>query len=156
MIKLVRIDDRLLHGQVAFAWSRHLDVNTVIVANNQAASDPLKKMTLNLAKAPGSTLYVKTVTETIEILPKLEDPKFKALILVDNSKDALALVESYSGIKSINLGGMRMAEGKKLISRAIAVDENDKENLDEIISRGIEVEIRQVPTDSKKLYESVV
>ncbi|HAQ8202941.1 TPA: PTS sugar transporter subunit IIB, partial [Enterococcus faecium] len=53
MIKLVRIDHRLLHGQVVFSWSKSLNINRIIIANKEAANDEFKKMSLNLSKPTG-------------------------------------------------------------------------------------------------------
>ncbi|TXX29607.1 Firmicu-CTERM sorting domain-containing protein, partial [Escherichia coli] len=53
MIKLVRIDHRLLHGQVVFSWSKFFNINRIIVANDEAANDEFKKMSLNLSKPAG-------------------------------------------------------------------------------------------------------
>ncbi|WP_227995073.1 PTS sugar transporter subunit IIB [Oceanobacillus sp. CFH 90083] len=155
MIKLVRIDDRLLHGQVAFAWSKHYDINIILVANDDAAKDKTKQMALKMAKPPNAKLYIKSVEEAIKDLPKLDNPKMKALVIIDSAKDAKSLVEAADNIKSINVGGMRMAEGKKLISRAVAVDDEDIKNL-KAIEEKIEVEIRQVPNDTKKLFKNLV
>ncbi|CEI80948.1 PTS system mannose-specific EIIAB component [Oceanobacillus oncorhynchi] len=155
MIKLVRIDDRLLHGQVAFAWSKHYDINIILVANDNAAQDKTKQMALKMAKPPSAKLYIKSVEDAIKDLPKLDNPKMKALVIIDSTKDAKSLVDASDNIKSINVGGIRMAEGKKLISRAVAVDGEDIKNL-KSIEENIEVEVRQVPNDTKKLFKNLV
>ncbi|GAA0348947.1 PTS sugar transporter subunit IIB [Oceanobacillus oncorhynchi subsp. oncorhynchi] len=155
MIKLVRIDDRLLHGQVAFAWSKHYDINIILVANDDAAQDKTKQMALKMAKPPNAKLYIKIVEDAIKDLPKLDNPKMKALVIIDSTKDAKSLVDASDNIKSINVGGIRMAEGKKLISRAVAVDDEDIKNLKSIEEK-IEVEVRQVPNDTKKLFKNLI
>lgn len=66
MIKLVRIDYRLLHGQVVFAWTRALDIDHIIVANAKAAADAFITMSLNLAKPAGVTLDIATVEQAAE------------------------------------------------------------------------------------------
>ncbi len=68
MIKLVRIDYRLLHGQVVFAWTRALDIDHIIVANAKAAADAFITMSLNLAKPAGVTLDIATVEQAAESL----------------------------------------------------------------------------------------
>lgn len=68
MIKLVRIDYRLLHGQVVFAWTRALDIDHIIVANAKAAADAFITMSLNLAKPAGVTLDIATVEQAAENL----------------------------------------------------------------------------------------
>ncbi len=72
MIKLVRIDHRLLHGQVVFSWSKSLNINRIIVANTEAAKDDFKKMSLNLSKPTGVKLHIFSVAELLEKIPKIE------------------------------------------------------------------------------------
>lgn len=59
MINLIRIDERLLHGQVAYAWTRHLGINCILVANDQVVNNELSKISLNLAKPADVDLIVK-------------------------------------------------------------------------------------------------
>ncbi len=68
MIKLVRIDYRLLHGQVVFAWTRALDIDHIIVANANAAGDAFVSMSLSLAKPAGVSLDIITVEQAAEKL----------------------------------------------------------------------------------------
>jgi fructoselysine/glucoselysine PTS system EIIB component len=71
------------------------------------------------------------------------------LVLINCIKDAASLTEKVAEIKSVNLGGIRSKEGSTLISKAIAINDDDLPVLHEMIQKLIELEIRQVPTDSK-------
>jgi fructoselysine and glucoselysine-specific PTS system IIB component len=152
MIKLLRIDDRLIHGQVAFAWTKHLAVNCILVANDAVVNDEIRKMTLNLAKPPGIKLILSSIQETVQFINSEESKKFTIFVLVDSANDALALCQGIgvNEIKTVNVGGMRMAKGKKMITNAVAVDDVDIKALEDLVSMGIEVEVRQVPTEKKK------
>ena len=150
MITLLRIDDRLIHGQVAFAWTKHLGVNCILVANDTVVKDELKKMMLNLAKPPGVKLLLFSVADAVSFLNSEEADKYKTFVLVDKAPDALALCQGVKGISAVNVGGMRMAEGKKMISSAVAVNEADIQAFETMASMGVEVEVRQVPTEKKK------
>ncbi len=55
MISLVRVDNRLIHGQVVEAWLPHLKVSRVVVADDEAASSPLVRAAMSLAAASGPT-----------------------------------------------------------------------------------------------------
>ena len=156
MIKLTRIDDRLVHGQVAFTWVPALGVDTLLVANDKTAKDEFLKMTMNLARPANTKLLIKSLTDTISFLLEEKNNKLKILILVSSIKDAATLSEGVSEIKSINFGGIRGKEGSKLISKAIAITEEDIPLLRQLIGQGIELEIRQVPTDGKQLVESLM
>lgn len=93
MIKLVRIDYRLLHGQVVFAWTRALDIDHIIVANAKAAADAFITMSLNLAKPAGVTLDIATVEQAAEKLNSGKLDHKKVMVVLGNTAETLALVE---------------------------------------------------------------
>lgn len=156
MIKLTRIDDRLVHGQVAFTWVPALGADCLLVANDKVAKDEFQKMTLNLAKPANAKLLIKTITDAATFLNDERSAKMKVLVLVNSIKDAAALAGAVAEIKSINLGGIRGKDGSRLISKAIAITNDDMPVIQEMIDKGIELEIRQVPTDSKQLVKDVI
>jgi len=156
MIKLTRIDDRLVHGQVAFTWTPALGVDCLIIANDKVAKDEFMKMALGLAKPAGTKLLIKSVADTIVYLNDEKSKSAKILLLINSVNDAYALANGVPEIKSINFGGIRLKEGAKLISKAIAIADDDKPLLQELLSKGIELEIRQVPTDSKQMVSNLI
>jgi len=112
MLKLIRIDDRLVHGQVAFTWTPALGINCIIVANDRSAGDEFLKMTMGLAKPAGVRLLIKTLKE---IPGCLQDPKNKSaniLLLIDSVKDAHILSTELAEIRSINFGGIRQSRSE--------------------------------------------
>jgi len=68
MIKLARIDDRLVHGQVAFTWVSSLGIDCLLVANNKIAKDKFQKMAMGLAKPPMVKLLIMTLADSIAFL----------------------------------------------------------------------------------------
>lgn len=156
MIKSVRIDDRLIHGQVAFAWTKHLDANCIIVANDFVVNDEFKKMTLNLAKPPGVKLLILSVEDSITFLNSTESEKYNMFVLIDNALDASQLANRVPSIQSITVGGMRMAPGKRMVSQAVALNEEDIEIFKKLVDSGVEVEVRQIPSEKKKMILSLV
>jgi mannose/fructose/N-acetylgalactosamine-specific phosphotransferase system component IIB len=156
MIKLIRIDDRLVHGQVAFTWVPSLGVDCLVVADDVAAKDEFQKMTLGLAKPAGVRLLIKSVADTISFLNDEKNKSAKILVLVNSVKDAAALATGVSEINSINFGGIRAKENAKLISKAIAVTDDDVSIIKELLLKNIELEIRQVPTDEKQKVASLI
>ena len=156
MIKLVRIDDRLVHGQVAFTWVPAVGADCLIVANDKAATDEFLKMTLGLAKPPNTKLVIKSLRDTAAILNDEKYKNLKILVLVNSVNDAHSLSDSVSTITSINFGGIRAREGSRLISKAIAVTQDDIILIRQMLDKGIELEIRQVPTDTRQMIQSLV
>lgn len=158
MISLLRIDDRLIHGQVAYGWTASLGVNVILVVNDEAKNDQMKAMALNLAKPANVKLYIRGVEESGEIVQKFaESQKSKVLVLVKNTDDALALVKNSGGaIKEINVGGLRYTEGKRKLTDLVAVDDQDLENFNEITEHGVDLEFRMLPRDKKKGLKDLV
>jgi fructoselysine and glucoselysine-specific PTS system IIB component len=156
MIKLTRIDDRLLHGQVAFTWTPALGADCILIANDKVANDEFMKMTLGLAKPAGTKLLIRSLNDAAVFLNDEKSKNLKVLLLVNSVKDAHAMVNGVAEIKSVNFGGLQTKEGAKLISKAIAVNDDDITIIRELLSKGIELEIRQVPTDSRQLVEGLI
>src|ERR1700760_2972617 len=102
MIKLTRIDDRLLHGQVAFTWTPAVSADCLIVANDKASKDEFLKMTLNLAKPASAKLLIKSIADTVTFLKDPRSQPLKVLIIVNAVKDAAALANEVSEIQSVN------------------------------------------------------
>jgi fructoselysine/glucoselysine PTS system EIIB component len=152
MISLLRIDDRLIHGQVAYGWASSLGINVILVVNDEAKNDQMKAMALNLAKPNDVTLYIRGVEESGEIVQKFStSQKSKVLILVRNTNDALKLVKNSGGVlKEINVGGLRYSEGKRKLTDLVAVDDQDIENFKEIEDLGVNLEFRMLPRDKKR------
>jgi len=156
MIKLTRIDDRLLHGQVAFTWTPALGADCILIANDKVARDEFMKMTLGLAKPAGTKLLIKSLNDAAIFLNDEKSRNLKVLLLVNSVKDANVMVNEVAEIRSVNFGGLRTKEGAKLISKAIAVSEDDISIIRELLDKGIELEIRQVPTDSRQMVEGLI
>jgi fructoselysine and glucoselysine-specific PTS system IIB component len=156
MIKLTRIDDRLVHGQVAFTWVSSLGIDCLVVANDKVAKDDFQKMAMGLAKPANARLLFMTMNESIAFLNDAKNKNAKILILINSVIDAFTIVSGVPEIKSVNFGGIRMKEDGRLISKAIAVSNDDIPLINQMAEKGIELEIRQVPTDKKQQVQNLI
>lgn len=153
MLKLLRVDHRMLHGQVAFSWTNNIDADCILIANDGVAGDELRKTTMKLAKPQGVKLVIKNVADSITALNSGVTDKYKLFIVVESVEDAYKLTKNVSFIKSINLGGVKSKEGTRNISKAVNLLPEEEEKLKELDKAGIEIEIRQLPTDTKVIYK---
>jgi mannose/fructose/N-acetylgalactosamine-specific phosphotransferase system component IIB len=156
MLKLVRIDDRLVHGQVAFTWTPALGADCLVIANDRAAKDEFLRMTMGLAKPAGAKLMILTVAAAVTYINDVQNKGQAILLLVDGVKDAHALAEGIPEIRSINFGGIRVKPGAKPVTKSIALTDNDVFLIRELLQKGIELEARQVPTDKKQPIENLI
>ena len=146
---LWRIDDRLIHGQVATRWTKETGVKRIIVVNDQVEKDKTRSTMLKQAVPPGVTAHVVSVDKMMRIYNNPEYAGDKVMLLFTNPTDALELVRRGVQIQSINIGGMAYKEGRVMLDMSVSVDEKDIEAFKELDSRGIELEVRKVASDKK-------
>lgn len=152
MIKLFRIDHRLLHGQVGFSWVRSIGADCILIADDDSATDKLKMATLRLAKPQGIKLVIKTIDNSIKAIKSGSADKYKLFIVTGSVMDAKRICDAIPEVKSINLGGIKNRDGARQVSQAIFLLPEEEDMLHELASRGIELEIRQVPSEPKTIY----
>ncbi|MFC2752641.1 MAG: PTS mannose transporter subunit IIAB [Cardiobacterium sp.] len=146
---LWRIDDRLIHGQVATRWTKETGVQRIIVVNDNVVKDKTRATMLKQAVPPGVTAHVVSVDKMMRVYNNPEYAGEKVMLLFTNPTDALELVRRGVPIQSINIGGMAYKEGRVMLDMSVSVDEKDIEAFKELDSRGIELEVRKVASDKK-------
>ena len=146
---LWRIDDRLIHGQVATRWTKETNVNRIIVVNDQVEKDKTRTTMLKQAVPPGVSAHVVSVDKMIRVYNNPEYSGDKVMLLFTNPTDALELVRRGVPIQSINIGGMAYKEGRVMLDMSVSVDEKDIAAFKELDSHGIELEVRKVASDKK-------
>ncbi|MDR7343414.1 fructoselysine and glucoselysine-specific PTS system IIB component [Pantoea alhagi] len=156
MIKLLRVDHRLLHGQVAFSWTQYIGADCILIANDNVPNDELRKTTIKLAKPPAVKLVIKNIDDAIEAIKSGVTDKYKLFIVVESVADAWRLATAVPEIQSINLGGIKAKEGSRNISKAINVMPDEISLLLSLTQAGKEIEIRQVPGDRKQLFSEAL
>jgi fructoselysine and glucoselysine-specific PTS system IIB component len=149
MIQLLRVDHRLIHGQVVMSWVRTLDPTAILIANDDVPSDELRKSTLKLAKPADVKLVIKTVADSIEAINSGKTDSYRLLILTDNVADAIRLADGCPTVQHINLGGTKRLEGTTPLTNTVNLTEDETASLIRLASRGVEVEARAVATDRK-------
>lgn len=156
MIKLLRVDHRLLHGQVAFTWTQNIGADCILIANDDVPVNELRKTTIKLAKPQGVKLVIKNMEDSVKALQSGATDKYKLFIVVESVADAHKLAEAYPEIQHVNLGGVKAKEGTRNISKAVNLLPEEEELVKMMIDKGVEVEIRQVPSDKKVNAGSVI
>ncbi|WP_034944822.1 PTS mannose transporter subunit IIAB [Erwinia oleae] len=148
-IGLARIDDRLIHGQVATRWTKETNVTRIIVVSDEVAADHVRKTLLTQVAPPGVTAHVVDVAKMIRVW---NNPKYageRVMLLFTNPTDVERLVEAGVKIPSVNIGGMAFRQGKTQINNAVSVDEKDIVAFKKLNERGIELEVRKVSSDQR-------
>lgn len=160
-VSALRVDDRLIHGQVAMTWTKQLRVQGIMVANDDAANDPTQKMALQMAVPSGIKVLIKPVEEIIRMLnyPKASD--MRILVLTRTVKDALRIRENVGKIDFLNIGNVGRFDGidaseKKILTPTIMLTEDEICALQKLVELEPETCIQQVPNDDKKLVKDAM
>ncbi len=153
---LARIDTRLLHGQVATAWTKTINPNRIIVVSDNVAHDALRKSMIEQAAPPGVKANVVPIEKMIQVA---KDPRFgatKALLLFETPQDALKAIEGGVDIKELNVGSMAHSQGKAVCTKAIAMGKDDVETFEKLKALGVKFDVRKVPSDSPENFETIL
>lgn len=154
-ILLTRIDNRLIHGQVATQWNSTIGANLILVANDEVSTNKMRQNLMKMAAPTGVATRFFSLQHTIDIIGKAS-PKQKIFIIAESPEDVLTLVKGGVPIKKVNIGNMHMAEGKRQVATSVAVSDEDVAAFRELQERGVELEIRRVPStaieDVNKLF----
>ena len=153
---LARIDSRLLHGQVATAWTKSTHPNRIIVVSDGVARDKLRKSLITEAAPPGVKANVVPIKKMIEVA---KDPRFgntKALLLFETPQDALEAIKGGVDIKELNIGSMAHSVGKVAVNKVLSLGKEDVETYEELKKLGVSFDVRKVPADSKDNMDEIL
>ncbi len=150
VIGLARIDDRLIHGQVATRWTKESRVTRIVVVNDDVAKDSVRATMLKSVAPPGVTAHVVPVDKMIRVYNNPEYANERMMLLFTNPTDVVRLSDAGVDFKSINIGGISYKDGKKMVTSAVAVNEQDIEAFKKLDAKGIELDVRKVSNDSRQ------
>jgi len=154
LIKFFRIDERLIHGQIAIKWSKHTGVDHILVANDKAAGNAMIQKSLMMAAPQGIKTAIKSMADSISVLNDARSENFKLLVLVDSPQDAVELIKHVSGVPFVNVGNYgRVApdipgKPRKAYSANIYCNEVEVESFKELMSMGLRCFYQVTPESS--------
>ncbi|RMD88064.1 MAG: PTS mannose/fructose/sorbose transporter subunit IIB [Calditrichaeota bacterium] len=142
---LVRIDDRLIHGQVLLSWCPKIKPDRIILCHDEIAKNDLERKIYEEA-ANDYPVSILTVEETIRYLRDSTHEKEKILLLVESPREVVALLEAGIHINKINVGGMHHKAGKKSIAPYVYVDDEDIEFFKRLHEKQVVIEAQDLPS----------
>ena len=160
-ITALRVDDRLIHGQVAMTWTKQLAVQGIVVANDEAANDNTQKMALKMAVPGGIKSLIKPVDEAIRILNNPKASKMRILVLTRTVKDALKVRQNVGEIGFLNVGNTGRFDGidvseKLVLTPTIMLTDSEQQALKDLVALDPKTCMQQVPNDEQKLVKDVL
>ena len=155
-IVLARVDSRLLHGQVATAWTKSTNPNRIIVVSDSVAKDELRKKLIQEAAPPGVKANVVPIKKIIEVS---RDPRFgntKALLLFENPQDVLRAIEGGVDIDVLNIGSMAHSVGKVMVNKVLSMNADDVDAFEKLKAKNVKFDVRKVPNDSNSNMDDLL
>jgi len=149
-----RVDDRLIHGQVVIAWGERLHPERIVIVDDATAANEWERELLASA-APGIQVIVLSVADGAATHGAEAQRAGGAFLLMRSLATALALVERGAHIPVLTLGGLHYAAGKDKISDYVYLDEADRSAARALLSRGVRLEVQDVPASRPQPLESL-
>lgn len=115
MINIIRLDERLIHGQVATKWAKAFPIDSILVVDDDVIKDPLSIKTLQMAamSISGVKCFIKGTEDALAILCDTRCKNRKIMVVCRKLDTVLELAEKANDIAEINLGNygrMMMSE----------------------------------------------
>lgn len=145
MITLVRVDNRLIHGQVVEAWLPHLKVSRVVVADDEAASSPLVRAAMALAVQSAIEVRIEPLAQ-VDFASLSQDAVKTLVLLRDVAAAPYALAHGLK-LEHLNLGNVHFATGRRPVTPSIFLAEGEMQSLQRLAAHGVRVEARAVPAE---------
>lgn len=155
-IVLTRIDTRLIHGQVLEAWVPYAHADCIVVANDEVAGNPLKKMMMEASVPSRIRVEIGTVEEIVGLFASGDFNDRKTLLLFATTEDAR---EAYRGgllFAKLNLGNLHAGAGKLRMSCTLFLGEDDINNLQSLEDAGVNIVARCIPADSDRPWRKLI
>ncbi|WP_066496735.1 PTS system mannose/fructose/N-acetylgalactosamine-transporter subunit IIB [Abyssisolibacter fermentans] len=154
-INLIRIDERLIHGQIVTTWIENAHASKIIVADDKAAADEFQQSLLKMTTPSGVQLEILSLEDTVNKI-KNDESDVNVLMIAKSPESILRLLDLGFEFSKVNVGNIGMKKGKKSLLPYIWVDENDVKALKTLLDRGIELEARSIPTDKSQKVSSLL
>lgn len=157
MITMMRVDDRLIHGQVAVMWSKELGIQRIIVASDKVASNSIQVSALKMAAPSGVKAAILPISKAIEILKDPRSAGMKILVISNDPEDLLKVASQVNEKPVLNIANYGRIGGGSLstktkISESVYMTEHDKEVVQKLNELGLEIIHQPLPSDSRQQF----
>ncbi|MFC6170642.1 PTS system mannose/fructose/N-acetylgalactosamine-transporter subunit IIB [Loigolactobacillus jiayinensis] len=151
-----RIDERLIHGQVATVWTRLSGAERIVVVNDKAVKDDMQIGVLKMARPQGIKLTIMSVRRAIYTFSQGRYADEKIFLLTQNIQDMAALIAGGIKTEQVNVGNIAPHEGTKQIKASVYLNEQDIADVKLMIEQGVKVTAQMVPTESDALITTFI
>ncbi|MCG4880003.1 PTS sugar transporter subunit IIB [Amedibacillus dolichus] len=155
-IRLVRIDFRLIHGQVITKWFGSTRATEIVIIDDELSKDAFMASIYEMSAPPGAKVSVLSTEQAVEKWNENKLGNGKLLILFKNVGQVYKTFKLGFPFEEIQIGGLGSAPGRKVVFGPITLDDEDAKQLKEISDKGVHVYLHQVPEEGKMEFEKVL
>ena len=155
-IVLTRIDNRLIHGQVLEAWVPYIQADCIVVANDEVAATPLKRMMMEASVPSRMRIEIGSIEEIVALFSTKKLDKNKSLLLFHSTGDALRAYRQGLAYPRLNLGNLHAGAGKSRLSCTIFLDQEGVDDLAQLECAGVDITARCIPADGERSWRKLV
>lgn len=146
-IQLIRIDDRLIHGQVVTSWVNKFEIEQILVIDDVVANDEMQKSILRMTAPANINVQIFGIDKFIKII-QTNDIKKRTMLILRDPLGVLRLFEGGVPIDSLNIGGMRKTPERDIrLTKAVCFSQEEKEAVVELLKRDVEIFVQMIPQD---------
>jgi mannose/fructose/N-acetylgalactosamine-specific phosphotransferase system component IIB len=142
---VVRVDDRLLHGQVVVGWGQTLGIAPLLLVSDRVVKDDQLSLTFRQLIPAAQRGEVITVSEAAERWRRGEFKNERAMLIVETPVDALKMVRLGVPMKVLTLGGLHFREGREEFLPYVFLSDWDRTTLQELRTLGVRVQCQDLP-----------
>ena len=150
IIGLARLDDRLIHGQVALVWTKEAKVDRIIVISDEVAKDTLRSTLLKQAAPPGITASIVDISKAVRVFNNPKYANDRVMLLFTTPLDVERVIEAGIPLETLNVGGVSYKEGKKGLTKAVFLSQEEADSLKRLDANGVDLDVRVLVNDSRE------
>ena len=155
-VELVRLDDRLIHGQVTVGWVPALQIRRIILVNDEVAGDEWEQSIYRGGTPDDVDVRFFSIADAGVAWQSGEFEDVATIILLESPFDAMALRQTGADFSSLNIGGLHHRENRKKVLSYVFVNEEDVDCFRKMHELGVELECRDTPQAKKQLLNEIV
>lgn len=152
-IEMVRIDDRLIHGQIVAAWVKRLGINRIWIIDDGVAKDEFLKNVMTMVAPSGIKLVITDTSRIADLAKKYDESEKKTLVLVKYPFVAQLLFNEGIKKQALNVGGMGANADREHLFHNISASVSEKKTLLEMKESGVDVYFQVTPDEKKTEFE---
>lgn len=152
----IRVDSRLIHGQVAGIWAPYFQVNRIMIIDDEIANDDMQKDLLRMVAPAGVSTSILTKEKALKNILEDKYASQKVMLVVKDPYYLLYLLENGVQLKSINIGNMSTRENTRKITPTVSITQKEEEVFKNLIEQNVDITVQMVPNDTAKYLKDLL